>query len=481
MLIRNAIQYVPGTPVPAVPITTMPPGVTAAVHLHPSYSTVVEAGGRVVTASDLKGLAPASEGEPGLGPLVMTDELGRKFWRFQGDEYLKNVADLVADCRGIAVYMVVRMHRNMSAAIFAQSTSAAPINTGGGVINTSVSGGALAPIIRGQTTSASSLADKHRYLLGAQLQLVGVASRPSANGGQRLHVNEASANVAQGGTGTLAVAGYEIARNPVGQAPPLRAMIDLYECIVVTNIVADANSDAVAANAVSAWEIPATTDYALLEGDSITLGVGTVLSGDCPAMALTNPGSPNALPANWRVINMGSSGALISTMVARRDGANSPFDSGYLHPTGRNIVVLQAGINDLNVVDGPTTYSRLIPLISTPTTGYLQRGWSVALAINIASTAGRLANLTAYRALLRDPQFLVDLDAASGGTYDGKVTRIELPMVTLAPSGTVFDTGADSADLTYYQSDALHPNTLGTATMARGGDTPQYGYSSIAA
>jgi len=77
------------------------------------FSTVTTSGGRVTSATDIKGLAGLTEGASGAGPFALTDLTGYKFWRFEGAEYLNVLGTLTGiDNRNCSIVSVGRIHQN---------------------------------------------------------------------------------------------------------------------------------------------------------------------------------------------------------------------------------------------------------------------------------------------------------------------------------------------------------------------------------
>lgn len=458
-------------------LITLPTTPTA--RWHAQHSTVTTSGGRVTQANDIQGLANATEGAAGVGPLELTDGLGRKFWRFTGAEYLNIAGALVADQRGITVFVVGRMHRAMTGNFFglgnvAQGTTQ---NTQGSVINTSVSGN-LPPYLRGTSTSASSDAtNKAKVIVGSQLQVMGVASRPTASGAQRLYLNNGVASVVQSAGALTGVIGAEIGRYPFSAGTSGTWLLaDIYEIAVFVGVLTDGQADAIAAALVSGWSIPAVTNQAVLDGDSITQGTGTVTVGNQISMRLTEPGGAHALPGSWRVVSVGVSGNTVASLVTRRDAANTMYDNLL---AGRNVVACQIGRNDLPTKTGAQVYAEIIALINTTTTGYLQRGWEVRQAVNIAVSASINTANSDLRTLLRAAQFKTDTLTGAGQAFDGKLGIMDLPLITSGASGTIFDTTADAGDVAWFQGDNTHPTEAGVLAMVTGGDlaTAANGYS----
>jgi hypothetical protein len=445
---------------------------------HPAFSSVTKSGATVTQASDLMGLADAAHAS--AGPVEMVDGLGRKFWRFSGANFLDVAQSLVANARGIAVFMVVRHHKQRTTNFFAQSyqsDSVTVANTLGATLGVSTSS-SLPSYLRGTNISASfNAAAKHKVLAGSQLQVIGVASRTTANGGQRLYVNNEVCAVPQSGSTLTGLKGGRI--GGYLNANGTTNWFDLYEAAVWTGEIGDAAADVIAEALVSNWDIPAVTGQIVLEGDSITDGIAPLTSGENVGMLLTEPGSER-VPRNVRVINAGVSGAQVSNLVGRRDAANG-WPTNLL--PGENVVAVQIGRNNFSTggQTGAQCYSEIVSLLNNSaagTEGYLQRGWKVAQMVNIAMAASVQPKNVDLRALLRSAQFLTDTMSGPAQAYAGKVSRIELPLIAVA-GDTKFNDEADAADTGMYDGDATHLKLVGNKIMTSGGDTPQHGYGAI--
>jgi lysophospholipase L1-like esterase len=450
------------------------------VHYHPaSQAATLDAQGRVLGCPDIRGLAPLSGlsfAGATVGPKQMTDGLGRRFWRFENapggsssTAYLLVANTLNGlSARGMTVLAMVRHHRATSLNVFspryaAYTDDAANTTYSGGSTLRSVVTSNSAPILSGAAVSAASA----RHVTGAQLQLMGVASRATANGGQRLYLNNEVAAVAQSGvvsancTGGI-VGGIPAASNAVTPS----GFMDLYELAIWKGELTNAQADAAAAAMVSNWAIPAVANSLLLEGDSITQGTGDVVSGINIAMRMTEPGGAFTIPAGWRVINQGASGNTAATILARRDAANSA--AALPAPGGRNIVAVQIGRNDLAAArTGAQIYADCVALFNTATTGFLQRGWETAQAVNIASAPSFDPEIQALRSALRNlAQFRSDTQTGAGQAFDGKLSIIDLPLWTVL-GDRIFDTTADAADAAWYAGDSTHPGIAGAVEMAK--------------
>lgn len=455
-------------------------GVTAAVHYHLPTATVTTSGGRITSITDRMGLANASEGSAGVGPLDVTDGRGRRLARFTNAEWMKIAAALVSDTRAFAVFFVMRAPRggpgSPAQSYFSQGVNGAtPPNTGAATVSVATSL-KQAPFLVGNNIAASTDAAKRaKILVGAQMQVVGVVSRPTANGGQRLYINKEFASVAQIPVSITGIAGAEIGRYAFTPSTTGSwAEMDLYEAIIVTGVIADAQADAAIAKIVDNWAIPAVTDQVVIPGDSLSRGIPPVSGYQSLGALLTNPGSPISLPASTRVINIAIGGYKVADLVLQRDAANGMFSQTL---PGKNIIANHILTNDLNAgTSAASAYAALVAFWNTASTGVLQRGWSGLQATNI-SRSGAIVQpmIETLRGLLRDPQFLVDTGTNSGGAFAGKMGLIELANIE-ASGAKRFSTAADAANTTYYSGDGLHPSVVGVQRLADGGDTPANGY-----
>lgn len=464
-----ALQSVRSAALPPPPLAATLPVIPAA-RWHPQVSAVTESGGRVVTASDLMGLAGLTDNGAGSGPLALTDALGRKFWRFDGAQFLNVAASLATDNRNASVFCVGRVHRPVSGnpMFWAGNLAQGSHLSGGGLMDVATAASS-AGFLRCCGRAGSLDAVNAPFMIpGAQLQVMGAVSRTTANGGTSLWINAARAAVGQNTVSRPVLTGGEIGRNPT--ATTQFGMFDLYEMIVCTTALTDAEGDAMQAALVAHYAIPAVTNQLVLEGDSITQGTGDVVSGLSCAMVLTEPGA-GLIPANWRVLNHGTSGSQVSNLVTRRDATNGwPA----MRLAGQNVMAFEIGRNDF-VAGGQTAathYANVVAYLNTAATGILQRGWTVRTMANIASSDN--TRVDAYRALIRDPQFLTDTLSNTGQAHDGKVSIVDTDLITDGGQ-TIFATPADAADTTYYAGDSTHPNILGARLRVTGGDDPAKG------
>jgi hypothetical protein len=456
----------------------------------------------VTNVTDMRGLADASN-STSKGPLVLTDGLGRKFLRFtnmstayatanalattnadgpNGPNFLNINAALLPSSRAMAVFMVMRQHRSGTMNFF----NLGGANPGGPMLGTNPNNSGSAPFIRAGSRYANAQldGDSTKTVMGAQMQVIGVVGRTAAgvantaDTGMLLYHNNNRVRV------PIATAATAVSSCTIGTAAGVFEFFDLYEVVVVNSVITDAQANAVQAALVANWQIPAVTDQLILEGDSITAGVlagsgtaGTgVLSSAQAAMVLTEPGA-ELVPKTCRVINLGVSGASVADLVTRRDAAGGLFTASGFLSGGRNIVSPHIGRNNwVNTVQsGTDTYTAIVALISQATTGYLPRGFEVVQAINIANSGVTLA-WGQQRTLLRAPAFLTDCGAGAGQAYDGKLTRLELPLITVG-GVTRFDTAANAGTADY--QDGTHPTRVSTAWLATGGGTPANGYGAI--
>lgn len=432
---------------------------------HPEHSNVVTVGGRVVSATDLSGLADVSEGAAGIGPKAMSDGLGQKFWRFEGAEFLNVAAGLVCDSRDMTIFMVGRVPRHPASynRYFSLGNHAqgSQINTLGGALESRVYARSAGHVQSFGKLGYTAPSGGEWMVPGAQLQVIGAASSAS---GIQLLLNDHTADVAVAYNQT-GVSGAEIGRyawSPGGSGN--WGVFDLYEMVVYAPGLSTTDAQAVSAALMQAHAVAPVTNQLILEGDSITQGTGAVTEHLSAAAILTEPGA-GRIPAGWRVINKGSSGNQISDLVLKRDANNGWADQTL---PGRNVMAFEIGRNDWASATAAQHYANVVDYLNTPSTGVLQRGWEARVMANIAASPSLMAQTTAYRTMMRDPQFLTDVGAT------GQVSIISTDLIAHAGQ-TRFEDAADAADTTYYAGDNTHPNLLGAEIRVTGGDTPQYG------
>lgn len=511
---------------------------TPAIHYHPNSQSggggYTKSGDQVTACPSLGSLAAAMSGLQGtsgavVGPLEMTDALGRKFWRFNGSQaaLIDQTLTAVAN-RGITTVMVARVHHHANTQeLFRPRWSAYTNDTTNTAANASifymraVVTANSAPFLQGQAPIPTTVdaANAHKFVPGAQLQVMGVASRTDATIGaglgQRIYMN---GQAMSGGQMTTSVTGYvggviggsAGSGNQANVTLAANTIFDLYEFACWTGEVSTVNADANQAAAVANFAISDVDQQLVLEGDSITFGIATGLSvspanGGGVGSVLSAPGA-GYLPATCRLINLASSGALIATAVTRRDGTNSIFSAAGVIPggTSKNKIALHMGRNDA-IVSGPastgvpaTMYSSIVALWNTVTTGYLQRGWSGVQVGNIASSATAItgsppddpttlqARIEALRALMftgtaMNSTFKTDTLTNTGQTYEGLLSVIPVHEITVS-GNSAFLTSTDAADTAagYYDTDATHLRVAGAELMASGGDNAPYGYGAAA-
>lgn len=484
------------TPAPGVAATTFATAPAVQYHPHAQAGTVTKSGSVITACPDLQGLAALSA-VAGTGPVEMTDALGRKFWRFEGTKFAQIAAAYAANTRACSIVFVGRNHRAPGAAdhniLSLGLNGSAPPATTTGPLCVSGAGSAVsrAPVPRPQGfLAATDATNKKNVVVGSQMQVLAVAARTTANGGQRVYVNNNAASVAQSST-SAATAGAELGR--MASSGSGFGMFDLYEIALWADEPSNAVMDARVAAAVTNWSIPAITGTLILDGDSRFSGHTTVSMGQTVGMVLTDPGA-ELVSTSLRVINIAVSGAQVPNLVARRDETNGIYASDMQLASGVKRVVFMIGVNDVGASGnanyptfasgttgrGDDVYAAVVALIYNGTTGYLDRGFEVVSCVEMASSNAALMVSTGQkRTRERAAAFLTDCLAGSGELYDGKLSRLEFPLATIGGT-TLFDTTVNAANTTYYNADGIHPNNTGAAAMVTGGDTPQYGLGSLA-
>ena len=224
-----------------------------------------------------------------------------------------------------------------------------------------------------------------------------------------------------------------------------------------------------AAALTAAYGIAAVKHQVVCEGNSETYGWPAAINGSG-----NNVG--NVLPTllandNVKVVNFGVSGNLLAT------GANiaaraATVDTATLLPNtggGRNIFMMMGGVNDTSTRTKAQMYADMI----TVCTGILalnSASYTVELVAVIPvplAGSGRWQKFEdagdGLWAMMRDTAtFLTACSANTGQAYEGLMSVLDVPALS-----SVFADHNAAGDTTYYYTDGIHPNELGTATLAQ--------------
>lgn len=442
---------------------------------HPDFSVVTLDGDRVATVTDITDLAGLTAAT-GTGPRAMTDGLGRGFWRFDGDTFLTVADTLTLGSRDMAVFMVGRFHRiGVTSDVFSLGSVEAGTasNSNGPALGARRTNQGM-PLLQGfSKPSTTAYPTPDLMVTGSQMQVVGMVGRESALGGSTLWVNENRLAAPQP-LNRPGVAGAEIGR--YAYAPGTSGnwgTFDLYDLVVCDYRLTDAEGDSLSAALMDAYDIVPVTNQLVLDGDSIMQGTGDVTAALSAGMILTDPGNPQIGPS-WRVVNLAASGSRMSHLLSRRDAVLSWPDiqiSG-----GQNVFAFEIGRNDMAPSFGTTpTQLRdavvgfLTDPFGTSATSVLDRGWSVRMLANIASSIDYEDVIGSYRSLIRDPSF-----ATAIGAQAAQTSVVDTDLITVG-GDTLFLDPTDAGDVTYYAGDSTHPNIAGALARATGGDDASRG------
>lgn len=511
---------------------------TPSVSYHPGAQagTVTKSGSRIVACPDLQGLAAldgyAADGTTVAGPTEMTDNYGRKFWRFNGTEYAKISNALTSmQNRGIMCLMVGRVHHARSSCVMiapryalyvsdAANTTASAVF---GMLKTTVTSSS-AGFLQGSSPAPSTVpSDAYKTIAGVNLTVLAVRQGATADGGNRVYNNNDVCATAQSTTLVPAVASGLVysgavvgasagTSNTAGVTTNVNNVFDLYELAIWNAVVSTANADANVAAAVTNWGITQLDSQLAVMGDSQMDGIATTLATS-PAWTgnavsqMTDPGA-GLIPANVRVLNLGTSGGQTSNAVTIRDATNGPLTQVFPGGATKNKVAFMYGRNDCIESQGQknsaTLYADYVALINTTTTGLLQRGWSVNVMANTAlsgtavttnvSPAGENTvqkRIEGLRALIAveashtvNTTFLTDTLTNTGQTYAGLLDVLHLYEIDDGGNKWFYNviTTSDWANATPtgpYDSDGTHFTKEGFTLIATGASTPQYGMGSL--
>lgn len=454
-------------------------GFVPALYYHPNTETVSVAGGRL-TGVSANSISPALT-PSASGPKVVTYEDGTTAWRSDGSEYLDVPNTFAINPRVFSVFIVARAHKHANTANYFSISFASDGTTpvAGGASFRSVGSGSAAPyLFNSAVASSGSIANKEFMVPGAQVQVLGMASRTTANGGTRFSINKrVSSALAQSGVTTTGTVGARIMGYVSSNGTT--NYLDILEIAVFAGELTDGQFQRIGEYLTDRWSVDEITQTLLIDGDSIFDGVIEVASGDNVAMVITEPGK-NLIPSNVRVLNIGKSGAATADLITRRDATNGWPSMKIGTAAADNIVAVQIGRNDTAayVSGGDTaavaaskTYTDILNYWNGATTGVVARGWKPVQFANIACDTGA-ASSNLYATIKAN--FATDV---AGGTV------IDLQAIVDSAGGAgrkPFAFSPDTRDGTYYQDDdgsldTTHPSVYGTRIMGTGGDTPENG------
>jgi len=463
------------TPAPARPDFAAT-GLTPAFLYHPASDAVtLDGAGRVTAVAGVSGSPDLAT--PGIGPVQRVDGAGMKCWRFENAALLDLPDSFTVAPRAFTLFIVGRQHKRGNRCYFFstkyQGDGTTPANVLGALFATyGVSN--RAPWMNVTNQYAYNATNLPHMAIGSQLSCFGVASRTTANGGLRYYQNGQTGGAAQAGSALTGCKGgrfggyFYTGDNSSG--------FDAYCIVGFAGELTNAQADAVSAVLTGHYGLSAITRNLILDGDSITDGVGEVPSGGSLGMWLTEPGA-GLIPAGVRVINTGISGAQVDDCVLRRDNAQGWPLLKIGADTADNLIALQIGRND-TYAGGKTPaqcYDAIKAYWNDATTGVLARGWGAAQMANIACDAG------ATSAGLHD---LITTNFAAD-VAGGRVIDLQLIRDSNGGHGANFAPFVPgAANATYYQGssstlDTTHPSAYGTRIMASGGDTPAHGYGAL--
>jgi lysophospholipase L1-like esterase len=182
-----------------------------------------------------------------------------------------------------------------------------------------------------------------------------------------------------------------------------------------------------------------TTEYVdgqiITEGDSITAGIGAVANMAYPLqLAENNP--------TWKVTSVGTSGAMVSTLVGRISNVNTLFDDTKY---SRNVLMVHIGTNNMagGSDNGADVYAELVAYVQS----MVSAGWEVWVA-TIVQDSSNITSTNTYNSLIR-----------SNIVADGATKLIDIN------ADPIFDAGS-ATDTTYY-TDGTHLTAIGYGEMAR--------------
>lgn len=464
---------------------TVPP-IAPIVQYHAGFGVTASGSpSRVTTIVDQKGLANGTAGAGGSslgGPLYVNEPYGllRPLMRWEGNNYLNGAVTAVFDQRAYWMIAVIRMPKGLDGLHFfsaGQADGATAVNTVGPLLSTNGTGSTPMPYMKMSNILTSTVGSSENTIIHAGVQVVGVFCNATR---QRGYVNANGVNVALGSTSLTGIQGFEIGRFSFSPGTKTDANYnagpwfqgDVYEFMLGTGTLSDAQADAQMAAALANWsDIVALTDDVVLAGDSIVNGTTSVPSVS-PAARMTEPGHPLALRRSTRVVNVSRSGYETTNLITGRDQANSMGTAPPL--SGGRWIGFQIGRNDvaLSARTAAQIYTNDVALINTVTVGLQQRGIkTLAYAPLAVSIGAHETVLSALTTLLAD----ITTFRTDTGTTSANLQFANPRSITLSGQ-TLFANSTDAGNATYYNG-GLHLTSTGYNAEVYGADTPANGWA----
>ena len=458
------------------------------------------------------GIAPTISSK--TAPEWRTDWLGRKFLLFEGEQaiWLTNALAVSAG-QGVTIFAVARFLNpsNNADSLFSlgrngDGTATTP-NTLGGLLDSFSGVNSAPPVPRqgaryifGNTSGAATptgtgkngSASFNKMFTHAGLQVIGRMPRPSASGGDTFWLNEEYIGFSGSTPRTDAGVGGTIGMYAQGNNSYAR--IALYDLAIWIHPMTSegttgkdgyfsyAQGQSVVDAMKTAYGIANVQNTLILDGDSTydgftnrnTAPVGTSgVAGD--NLNTLAPLIAQRLPTSWRVMNIASGGSVVgkvgssvtdlTTLVNRRD-QRAAFGTLMDIAGGRKVLAFNCQHNDFGEAVGAgrsdyvqpidtdaradEIYARWQSYVSSDTNSLFVRGFEVIMAVTPFST-GAASGKDVLRGKVRNSNFRSDFNAGTGQTYDGKLRRIDYPVI---PSGATFPFA--SYDASNYFSDQVH-------------------------
>jgi len=355
------------------------------------------------------------------GPLVRADYLGNPIVRFNGNHQLTFAGAQVFDARNTAVFAVGRMYGGTLFGIVGYAGGAGNLRNPGNPNNkwfAVTQNMLLQPIVNPMLLGSAT----------ASGNTTGVTNYRTAPTGSPVNSGSGTGGATLGMFNAGAFGVLDLAEVAVYTTPPSLAAVQAY---------------------FNTKYRLRSTPYAkavTFEGDSITAGFGLAES------MLSFPDQiMRASVADWQMINLGSSGATVTTLTSRATTTDSMITAG-----ARNVLAVLIGRNDAAV--GGVTAAQVYTSIQTYVQARVTAGWEVWVGTCIGTGSAVQAVLDPLNQLLRGTPL--------GGTGPGIIADAGATKVIDYGAQTHFITSADAANTTYYQADSTHPTVTGAALLA---------------
>jgi hypothetical protein len=425
-----SVGYVAGGAPIVVPGTNVPDFAAAGFPLPtfgfvPHVSGVTESGGKVTAIPDLFGTY-GLESVGGNGPIVRTDEMGRKAIRHAAGAFLRNANLTGQDTYNYVVLAVSRNFFNQTATLFSVGNNGASPAGGSlgqlawaGGTNTRPSGAVLRPLANATTSPGTT--NFNKMFVGSAPAVVGsaIATADGIGGAAttataRSYLNADACSGSAASARFTARVGFEVGRLAANAGNPLYG--DWYALFGWSTGQFNSGNyaaqvDALAAFLMNWFGIAERQKRISLIGDSRS--EMQISSGNTLSMIMTEPGSANSLPTGYDVVPLGNSGKGWHQAYTATQMPSGVVQNGL--GEGKDLAIVMMDTNDVAATSG-------WPALNTQanTAQRAQEVYNGGASLDASFTgsiSGATLTVSGVTGVIRDGMRLMYAGAPSNGVY----------------------------------------------------------------